>query len=288
VPKATVFRRPSELGTLGEGTSDGVYAEMLVTHDVWSRVCEKGRPVFGRGRFKISRELQLVRLTRKGFSPVRTLWREDAEGADSIDRLKSVEDVAPGPIVELKSGELIAFRTHVGVDASGRLQTRLSMSRLARGEVVREVVRSADARSSKPWRVLVDAPDVARVYFADGSTLQAIDLMSGTVLWSMETAALPFEAIETNSVVASDTSRDQVLEVNYRGTVLRTFPARVSDARVVLSGQSVFHGVDPQTHAVVEVQQPGYVETGWSAMLDVNTTFEEVRRRFADFLIETH
>src|SRR4029079_6584483 len=108
------------------------------------------------------------------------------------------EDVAPGPIVELKSGELIAFRTHVGVDASGRLQTRLSMSRLARGEVVREVVRSADAGSSKPWRVLVDAPDVARVYFADGSTLQAIDLSTGNLSWSMDTSALPFEAIETN------------------------------------------------------------------------------------------
>jgi len=49
----------------------------------------------------------------------------------------------------------------------------------------------------------------------------------------------------------------------------------------------VFHGIDPQTHAVVEVQEPGYVETGWSAMLDVSTMFEEVRRRFADFLIET-
>ncbi len=54
-----------------------------------------------------------------------------------------------------------------------------------------------------------------------------------------------------------------------------------------MSGQGVFHGVDPQTHAVVEVQQPGYVETGWSTMLDLSTRFDDVRRRFADFLIET-
>jgi len=287
VPKATVFRRPSELGSLGEGTGGSLYAELLVTHDIWNRVCSKGRPVFGRGHFKISRELQLVRLTRKGFSPVRTLWREDTEGVDSLDRLKSVEDIAPGPVVELKSGEVIALRTHVGIDASGRMQARLSMSRLARGEVVREVVRAGDARSTKPWRVLIDAPDVARVYFADGSMLHSVDLTNGAVLWSMDTAALPFEAVETNSVVASDTSRDQIVEINFRGIVLRTFPARVSDAHVVLSGQGVFHGVDPQTHAVIEVQQPGYVETGWSAMVDVSTTFEEVRRRFADFLIET-
>lgn len=287
VPKATLVRRPSELGSLGEGTNGGVYAELLVTHDTWNRVCQKGRPVFGRGRFKVSRELQLVRLTRTGFAPVRTLWREDAEGADSLDRLKSVEDVAPGPVVELKSGEVIALRTHVNADAAGRIQARFSMARLARGEVAKEVVRPADARSSKPWRVLIDAPDVARVYFADGTTLQAVDLSTGNVAWSMDTAALPFETIETNSVAANDASRNQVIEVNFRGAVLRTFPARVDDARMVVSGQGVFHGVDPQTHAVVEVQQPGYIETGFSAMLDVNTSFEEVRRRFADFLIET-
>jgi hypothetical protein len=287
VPKATLVRRPSELGSLGEGANGGVYAELLVTHDTWNRVCQKGRPVYGRGRFRISRELQLVRLTRMGFAPIRTLWREDAEGVDTLDRLKSVEDVAPGPVVELKSGELIALRTHVTADASGRLQTRFSVARLARGEIVREVVRPGDAKASKPWRVLIDAPDVPRVYFADGTTLHAIDLSTGNLSWSMDTSALPFEAIETNSVAANDVARNQVIEVNFRGVVLRTFPARVDDPRMVVRGQGVFHGIDPQTHAVVEVQEPGYVETGWSAMLDVSTMFEEVRRRFADFLIET-
>ena len=287
VPKATLVRRPSELGSLGEGTNGGVYAELLITHDTWNRLCQKGRPVYGRGRFKISRELQLVRLTRTGFAPIRTLWREDAEGVDSIDRLKSLEDVAPGPVVELKSGELIALRTHLNADASGRLQARFSVARLARGEVAREVVRPADTRAGQSWRVLIDAPDIARVYFADGTSLQAIDLSAGNVVWSMETAARPFETIETNSVAANDVARNQVIEVNFRGTLLRTFPVRVDDARMVVSGQGVFHGVDPQTRAVVEVQQPGYIETGWSAMLDVSTTFEEVRRRFADFLIET-
>ena len=62
----------------------------------------------GRGRFKVSRELQLVRLTRRGFTPVRTLWRSDVEGPDTADRLRAVDDVAPGPIAELKSGELAA------------------------------------------------------------------------------------------------------------------------------------------------------------------------------------
>jgi hypothetical protein len=104
----------------------------------------------------------------------------------------------------------------------------------------------------------------------------------------METSALPFEAIETNSVAANDTARNQVMEINYRGTILRTFPARVDDARMGGSGQSVFYGVDPQTRAVVEVQQPSYLETSWSTMLDIDTSFNEVRRRFADFLLETH
>ena len=286
VPKATLVRRPSELGSLGEGTNGGIYAELLVVHDLWNRTCEKGRPVFGRGKFKLSRELQLVRITRTGFTPVRSLWREDVEGVDSVDRLRSVEDVAPGPVVELKSGELVAFRTHINLDASGRVQARLDVARLVRGEVAKEVVRPAVVNANKSWRLLIDAPDVPRVYFGDGSTLQAIDL-SGNLAWTMETAALPFEAIETNSVAANDVSRGQVITVNFRGQVLRTFPARVDDARMVASGPGLFYGVDPQTRAVVEVQQPEYIETGWSSTIDVSTTFEEVRRRFADFLIET-
>ena len=287
VPKSALVRRPSEFGSLGEGTNGGVYAELLLTHDAWNRVCEKGHPIPGRGRFKVSRELQLVRLTRTGLTIVRTLWREDADGVDTMERLKSVEDVAPGPVLELKSGDLIALRTHVNVDPSGRLAGRLDVARIARGDVVKEVVRPAAVRLNKPWRVLLDAPDTARLYFADGATLQAIDLDTGNVAWTLESGALPFETIETNSVAANDTARNQIIEVNYRGIVLRTFPARVDDARMIVSGQGVFHGVDPQTHAVIEVQQPGYIETGWSAMLDVDTSFGEVRRRFADLLIET-
>jgi hypothetical protein len=289
VPKAAFVRRPSELGSLGEGANGAVYAELLQVHDSWTRVCEKGRPQPGRGRFKVSRELQLVRLTRKGINVVRTLWRTDADGADSVERLRSIEDVSPGPVAEIRSGELIALRTHVNVDAGGRLSGRLNVARIARGDVVKEVTRPGNlAQPNKPWRVLIDAPDTARVYFADGSTLQAIELTAGTTAWSMDTAALPFEAIETNSVAANDTARNQVMEINYRGTILRTFPARVDDARMGGGGQSVFYGVDPQTRAVVEVQQPSYLETSWSAMLDIDTSFNEVRRRFADFLLETH
>jgi hypothetical protein len=69
--------------------------------------------------------------------------------------------------------------------------------------------------------------------------------------------------------------------------VLRTFPARIDDARIAAPGQAVIHGLDPQTRSVVEVQEPGYVESAWSSMLDIDTTFAEVRRRFADFLVET-
>ena len=287
-PKTSSVRRPSELGSLGEGANGGIYAEMLVVHDTWTRVCERGRPIPGRGRFKISRELQLVRLTRKGVTVVRTLWREDVEGPDTIDRLRAVDDVEPGPVVELKSGELVALRTHVNLDAGGRMSERLHMARLSRGEVVKEVVRPAVvARANAPWRVLIDAPDTARVYVGDGATLQAIDLTAGTLAWSMDTAALPFEAIETNTVVANDATRGQVMEINFRGMILRTFPARVEDARTIGGGQSVFHGVEPQTRAIVEVQQPPYVETGWSTVLDLPTSFDEVRRRFAGFLLET-
>ncbi len=288
VPKTTSVRRPSELGSLGEGTGGGLYAEMLTVHDTWTRVCEKGRPMFGRGRFRISRELQLIRLTRRGFTPIRTLWRSDVEGADTIDRLRAVEDVAPGPVAELKSGELLALLTHVTLDAGGRLSPRLLIARVVRGEVARETVRpGVVSRAGRSWRVLIDAPDIARVYFADGTTLQAIDPAAGAVLWSMETAAMPFEAVETNTVVANDSSRGQVMEINFRGSLLRTFPARVDDARTGSGSQSAFYGVEPQTRAIVEVQQPPYVETGWSAALDLDTGFSEVRGRFAQFLLET-
>ena len=76
-----VVRRPSELGSLGEGTNGGVYAEMLIMHDTWTRVCQKGRPMFGRGRFKISRELQLVRMTRWDLTPFARCGESDVEGA---------------------------------------------------------------------------------------------------------------------------------------------------------------------------------------------------------------
>ena len=287
--KGSTVRRPSELGPLGEGANGGVYAEMLLVHDSWTRVCEKGRPVLGRGRFKVSRELQLVRLTRKGVTPVRALWRIDVEGPDSPDRLRAIEDVAPGPVAELKSGELVSFRTQVSLDAAGRLSGRLHVVRVVRGDLGREVVRPGNStRANKPWRVLVDAPaDGPWVYFADGSTMQAIDLGAGATVWTIDTAALPFQALEGRSVAASDSVRGQMIELSQRGVLLRTFPARVDDARIVASGQAIVHGVDPQTRALIEVQEPAYVESSWSTMLDVETDFAEVRRRFADFLIET-
>jgi len=289
VPKGALVKRPSELGPLGEGANGGVYAEMLQVHDSWTRVCEKGRPVPGRGRFKVSRELQLVRLTRKGVTPVRALWRMDAEGPDSAERLRAIEDVSPGPIAELKSGELVSLRTQVTLDATGRLTGRLHVARIVRGDVGREVVRPGSfTLRSKPWKVLVDAPaDGPWVYFADGSTLQAIDLAAGTTVWTIDTAALPFQALEGRSVAANDSARNQMLELGQRGVTLRTYPARVDDARIVAPGQATVHGVDPQTRALIEVQEPAYVESSWSAVLDVETDFAEIRRRFADFLIET-
>ena len=289
MPKGALVKRPSELGPLGEGANGGVYAEMLQVHDSWTRVCEKGHPVPGRGRFKISRELQLVRLTRKGVTPVRALWRMDVEGPDSAERLRAIEDVSPGPIAELKSGELVSFRTQVNLDAAGRLTGRLHVVRIVRGDLGREVVRPGSfTTTSKPWKVLVDAPaDGPWVYFADGSTLQAIDLAAGATVWTIDTAALPFQALEGRSVAASDPARNQMLEFGQRGTILRTFPARVDDARIIAPGQATVHGVDPQTRSLIEVQEPAYVESSWSAMLDVETDFAEIRRRFADFLIET-
>jgi hypothetical protein len=179
------------------------------------------------------------------------------------------------------------MRTHLTLDAARRLTGRVTFTRLVRGEIVREMVRPAVARMNKPWRVLIDAPDTARLYFADGTTLQAADLDSGVTVWSMDSAAVPFEAVETNTVIASDPVRNQVMEINFRGAILRTFPARVDDPRTVGGAQAAFHGVDPQTRAIVEVQQPPYIETGWSTLVDIGTSFDEARRRFADFLLET-
>jgi hypothetical protein len=174
------------------------------------------------------------------------------------------------------------------MDPAARLSARLSATRLARNDVVREVVRPAGAaRANRSWRVLLDAPDTAHLYFSDGTTLQSIDLDTGTTMWTMDSSALPFQAVETNTVIANDPARNQVMEVNYRGAILRTFPARVEDARTAGGGSGVFYGLEPQTRAIVEVQQPQYVETGWSSIFDIPASFDEVRRRFADFLIES-
>ena len=85
----------------------------------------------------------------------------------------------------------------------------------------------------------------------------------------------------------TDTYRAHAVHGDDQDHPLRRFPVRVEDSRNLVTGQPVFHGVEPQTHAVIEIQQPSYVETGWSAVLDVETSFDEVRRRFANFLIET-
>ncbi|HVZ20410.1 MAG TPA: hypothetical protein VG871_05075, partial [Vicinamibacterales bacterium] len=176
-PKGASFKRPSELGSLGEGANGSVYAQLLQVHDTWTRVCEHGRPALGRGRFSVSRELQLVRLTRTGWTPVRTLWRGDVNGTDTADRLHAIEDVAPGPIVELKSGELLALRTHVTLDAGGRPAARLHVSRIVRGDVVKDVVHAGTpTRTASSWRVLVDGQTTPWVYVADGATMQAMDL----------------------------------------------------------------------------------------------------------------
>ena len=242
--------------------------------------------MFGRGRFKISRELQLVRLTRKGFTAVRTLWRSNVEGPDTVDRLRALEDVAPGPVAEMKSGELVAMRTHVGLESSGRLSGRLHVARIAHGDVMKEMTSPAVV-AGKPWRVLIDGFETTRVYFADGTAVHAMDLSAGTELWSFGTGATPFEAVQTNTVVANDSTRSQVMEINARGSVVRTFPAHVDDARVVVQGNGIFYGVDSQTRATVEVQEPQYVESGEVQPFDLDTSFSEVRRRFADFLLET-
>ena len=288
VSKATTARRASQLGSLDEGANGVVYAELLQVHDSWTRACEKGRPLVGRGRFKVSRELQLVRLTRKGVDFVRTLWRWDSDGADTLERMRSIEDVAPGPVVELKSGELVALWSHLNVAASGVMSGQLHVARIARGEVVKDVVRVGNFRGANHnWKVLVDAFETPWVYLADGSTLQAIDLTAGATAWSRETTALPFEAVESHGLVVADVSQSQLMELNQRGVTLRTFPARIDDARVVVQGNGIVHGVDPQTRSIVEVQEPEYVESSWFSVLDVDASYKEARRRFADFLLET-
>ena len=286
--KPATARRESQLGLLNEGVNGVVYAELLQVRDSWTRACERGRPVIGRGRFKVSRELQLVRLTRKGIEYVRSLWRWDAEGPDTVERMRAIEDVAPGPVAELKSGEIVALWSHLNLAANGVLGGQLHLARIARGDVVRDVVRVGNFRGATPgWKVLVDAPDTPWVYLADGSTLQAIDLVAGATTWSKDTAAVPFEAVEGRGVVASDVSQGQLIELNQRGAPFRTFSARVDDARVIVQANGIVHGVDPQTRAVVEVQEPDYVESAWSSVLDVETSYKEARRRYADFLIDT-
>ena len=288
VPKASVVRRESQVGTLGEGANDVVYAELLVSHDSWTRACEKGRPLPGRGHFKVSRELRLVRLTRKGIEPVRTLWRSDADGPDTPERMRSIEDAAPGPVVELKSGELIALWSHLNVGAGGVLAGQLHVARVSRGDVVRDVVRVANFRSAaRSWRVLVDAVETPWIYLADGSMLQAIDMVAGATVWSRESTAVPFEALDDRGIVVDDVSQNQLFELNQRGATLRTFPARVDDARLVIQGNGIVHGVDPQTRAVIGVEEPGYRESGWFSVLDVDASYKDARRRFADFLLET-
>jgi hypothetical protein len=61
----------------------------------------------------------------------------------------------------------------------------------------------------------------------------------------------------------------------------------VEDARVVGQGNGIFHAVDAQTRATVEVQEPEYVDSGEFQPFDLDTSFSDVRRRFADFLLET-
>jgi len=284
--KPVVTRRPSQVGSLGLGADNGVYAELLQVHDSWTRACERGRAMPGRGRFKVSRELQLVRLTKNGIEFVRTLWRTDAQGVDSPERMRAVEDVEPGPVMRTRSGELIALWTHLNV-ASNTLVGQVQVGRVVRG-VVANVVSAGNFRAStRHLRVLLDGYNTPWLYLADGSVLQAIDVAAGKTVWSTATAALPFEAIDDRGIVVEDGARGQMGELNVRGAFVRTFPGAIADARVVIQGNGVVHGVDPRTHAAVEVQEPQYVESGWSVALDLESQYEDARRRFAEWLVDT-
>ena len=273
----------SELGPLSQATDGAAYVEIVEAHDRWKPRCEQGAQLVGRGNLVISRTLKIVRVTPTGAEPVCSLWHSETEGPDGPDRLKSLEEVAPGPTAITREQQIVAFWTHVDVEPDG-LTGQLHVSLIADGTVLNDVARVATfGRASRTWRVLLDAYESPWVHLSDGTTLEAIDLAENKSQWKIRTAAVPYEAVDGRHIVVDDVARRQLLGVDATGFVEMTVAASVTDPRIISQGQGALHGVDPITHSVVEVREPDFVESGWFSTFAVEESFTGVRRRLVAF-----
>jgi hypothetical protein len=213
-----------------------------------------------------SRSLQLVRITAESTEVVRTLWRPASSG--SRDRTGVEEKAVPSQVMVTPSGEMLAFWTHVEMHPDAPL-TRLHVTRIV-GQRAREVVHEI-RQSGQQVHALVDAFDEAWLYLSDGTAVVAIDLPTGAQQWSLETAAQPILALDGRHVLLNDLAGGRVIELDSSGATVRTIPVYLEHPRVVVAGNDILHGVDPETRSVVEVEIPSGVDSGWFANFDLRT-----------------
>jgi hypothetical protein len=181
-------------------------------------------------------------------------------------------DAEPGPAIQTRNGDTVALW-------SDRVGLHLS---LVRGSLVAAelTTQSTVPRRRQTWSILIDAFDSPWVYVSDGARLEAFDLDGRQRRWQRQTSAVPFEAIHGRHVVVSDTAKRRVMEIDERGNAVVTMHATVQNARIVVQGNGVFHGFDPVTRSVVEVDEPAYQESGWFSVFSFTTTIPLERKHF--------
>jgi hypothetical protein len=203
--------------------------------------------------------LAVIRITTKGIETLGTLWKRN--GPES--------PVRPGPVVVngrlwVGAGALMTFC----IDDSGPV-SRLHIARIGYGAVT-EIVRER-RMPGVAIHALVDAFNERLLYLADGSVLEAVDVVSGRSLWTMKTSAIPMVALEDAHVVVNDVTNGRVLELDEKGEIVDSFAASISHELTYGHSGDLVLGQDPATGATVQVAFPERIQVnaGWFTTLTI-------------------
>jgi len=264
------------------------FFELSEFHDIWTPHCENGRATVGAGELTMLHELQLLRVGADGSLAVQTLWRWRTDGADTTERLLSIEEPAPGPMTLTPQGVLATW-VHLTVP-DGSLEAQWWLTRLSVAEKrIHQYALPVDARAPGPTAVaLIDEDDDGTIYLQYGHNLEVINITTWEKKWTLPTSAVPFLALARRDpppyeigVVVNDVEHGQLLDLGSHGGLVAAIAAEIADPQTIIRGNGVLHGIDPTTRATMMITIPDYVESASFGSLTLKTSIAEAHLRLA-------
>lgn len=135
------------------------------------------------------------------------------------------------------------------------------------------------AAGGSPPVVLITAYGKGLMYLKSGSTLDAIDLTTGSTKWRIATSGSPFLPIDDDGVVINDAEHGRLVELDQEGMAVRSMAAQIAEPQTIIHGNGILNGVDPLTKGPMAVAVPSYVEAGWYGRLTLDESMAEARER---------